>query len=422
MVNRTRRWALALLLGAVALLAACGGGGAPGGTPTKEPIKIGDFYDGSGPTANYGVPARQGIEDYIKLVNKKGGVDGHPVQVTYIDMAYEVPRGVEGYERLKREGVVGIIMWATPLVLALTERGKVDQIPMIHPGFGAGAAVLGESFPYNFPMAASYRTQAVNAVKFILDQWQKEGRPGKPKIAFLAIDNPAGREPLGVLEELQRREGFELRTFFVPLPGTDASAQATDIVRRYQADWTIWHLFGLGGGAAARAWKELGAPLNRVVALFPSSGTEEYDGLGGLPAVEGLYGTQIFNFGPDVPLARELKQIYQDEGRAPSDLIDRSRWYWFGVFKAALMVAGLRQALEKESWPLTGEKVKRGLESVRGNVDGVVSVNMSPQDHEGGGQVRVYQVRQGRWQPATDWFTAYRDIIIEVARREVGAR
>ena len=54
------------------------------------------------------------------------------------------------------------------------------------------------------------------------------------KIAYIFYDNPAGREPLPVLEELQKLEGFEMRTFAVPPPGVEMGAQVLDIAQRYR--------------------------------------------------------------------------------------------------------------------------------------------------------------------------------------------
>jgi len=40
------------------------------------------------------------------------------------------------------------------------------------------------------------------------------------KIAFIFFDNPAGREPIEVLEDLSAIEGFQLKTFAVPRPAS----------------------------------------------------------------------------------------------------------------------------------------------------------------------------------------------------------
>jgi branched-chain amino acid transport system substrate-binding protein len=403
-----------------ALLAACAGGGSTSGTPTKEPITIGSFYDGSGATSAVGVPHRQGFDDYIRLVNKRGGVDGHPINTVVIDMGYEVPKGIEGYERMKREGVVAISMWATPLVAALQERAVADHIPLIHPGFGVGAALLGEKFPYLFPTTGSYWTQTAGAVKFILDKWKEEGRPGKPKIAFIFQDNPAGREPLDLLNEIQRKEGFELQTWAVPLPGLDVSAQVTDAVQRFRADWIICHLFSRSPAPFARAVKDQGFPMNRVVGLWGCFPPEQLTGVGGTAAVEGMYGVSFHGFGPDLPIANDIRQLYQEEGKTPPPAFQDTVFYWHGVMAAALTVKGVEQALKSEGWPLNGEKVKRGLEKLSGEIFDLASVKMSPQDHEGGGYVKVFQAKGGKWQPVTDWYNAYREEVLAVATKVAG--
>src|SRR5436309_3355875 len=69
------------------------------------------------------------------------------------------------------------------------------------------------------------------------------GLKGK-KLAYLFFDNPAGREPIGVLEDLSAKEGFQLKTFAVPPPGVEMGAQVLDIAQRYRADFVIAHLFG----------------------------------------------------------------------------------------------------------------------------------------------------------------------------------
>ena len=61
---------------------------------------------------------------------------------------------------------------------------------------------------------------------------------------LLFYDNPAGKEPLPILEDLAKAEGFELRTFAVPAPGLEMGAQVLDITGRFKPDFIIAHLFG----------------------------------------------------------------------------------------------------------------------------------------------------------------------------------
>ena len=43
------------------------------------------------------------------------------------------------------------------------------------------------------------------------------------------FDNPAGKEPISLLEDIAKIEGFEMRTFAVPSPGIEMAAQVLDI-------------------------------------------------------------------------------------------------------------------------------------------------------------------------------------------------
>jgi len=402
-----------LLVTALALLgAACGGGSASESTPTKPPLNIGVMYDGTGATQSIGLPFKNGIEDYVRLVNSKGGVEGHPVNVQLIEMAYEVARGVEAYERMKQDGAVMVLAWGSGTLAAIAERCNADRVPCIIPGGGVARMADGQKYPFIFPMTANFWSQAAAAVKYALDQWKAEGRPGKPKIAFIYNDTAGGREPIELLQRIAQLEGFELRLFAVPLPGLDLSAQVQDIVQRYRADWVVSHLFGRSPSVAIKQFKEVGFPLNHVINLGPGASDDAVRAAGGWDVAEGFLGAVYTDMGTDLPILAEITKMYQEEGRQPPPDITQSNTYYVqGVADAALMVEGLRQAVKKYGYPLDGVKARDGLRLIRGNVAGVVSVQMSERDHEGGGQVRIYQVKGGRWQPVTEWFSAYRDVI-----------
>src|SRR5260370_1101250 len=93
------------------------------------------------------------------------------------------------------------------------------------------------------------------------------GRLKDKKIAYIFYDNPAGREPIPVIEDLQKIEGFELRTFAVPPPGVEMGAQMLDITQRFRPDFVISHLFGSAPGLSIKAFKANGFPLSKVLVL-----------------------------------------------------------------------------------------------------------------------------------------------------------
>src|SRR5882672_8615255 len=182
---------------------------APSHAQSKGEIVIGVQCDRTGPTQVVGTVLCPGFHDYVALVNSKGGVEGFKIKALEIDHEYKVPPAVESYERHKKEGAVTMAVYGTPQIYAL---------------------------------AATYWSQGAAAVDFV--KKQLGGNLKGKKIAFIFYDNPAGREPIEVLEDLAAKEGFQLKTFAVPPPGVEMGAQVLDIAQRFRADFVIGHLFG----------------------------------------------------------------------------------------------------------------------------------------------------------------------------------
>ncbi len=87
---------------------------------TAAEIVIGAQCDRTGPTQTVGTNLCPGFNDYIKLINSKGGVMGHTIRADEVDNEYKVPPAVESYERYKKEGAVTVSVYGTPQVYALT--------------------------------------------------------------------------------------------------------------------------------------------------------------------------------------------------------------------------------------------------------------------------------------------------------------
>ena len=428
MRNKTRFGPI--LLAAALLLGACGdddddgGGSATDGTegsastaapPTGTPITVGSLCDRSGATQLIGVIYCPAFLDYIDMVNTmQGGVDGHPIEVVDIDHGYEVPKAVAGYEQVRQQGAVAVLCQGTPIASALNEAVTRDEVPCLTPGFGIAGAGDPEAFPYQFPIAASYYSQGAAAVDFALSQLEGEG--DDPKIAYLYFDNPAGKEPLPVLEALAESEGFELRSFAVPAPGLDMAAQVTDIVQRYDADFVITHLFGRAPSVSIKAFKEAGYPLDQVVSLVWGSAEADIEAAGGFALAEGYHTLQFTGVGPDFEPIEDIVAMYEARGEdPPSALTEQSVYYNRGVFTAALLVEGIRHAVELGE-PVTGANVKAGLESIDAYDAGGLAppLTISDTDHEGGGFTRVYQVADGELEAVTDWDNPHHDVVLEV--------
>ncbi len=374
----------------------------------QKDIVIGLQCDRTGPTQTVGVFLCPGYHDYIALVNSKGGVGGAKIKAMEIDHEYKVPSAVESYERHKKEGAVLISLYGTPQTQALTQRLTEDKIPGTSPGFGTAAAANGDKYPYIFPIAATYWSQAAGAVQFVKDKLG--GSLKGKKIAYLYFDNPAGREPLPVLEALVKEEGFEMRTFAVPSPGVEMGAQVLDIAQRFRPDFVIAHLFGRSPSVSIKELKRAGYPLSKVVSFVWGASEADIAAAGGWPAAEGYYGIQFAGVGSDYAVLKEITEMYKKEGKPAPKEMESTVFYNRGVLIAAIHVEAIRNAVKaKGSANINPQDVKKGFESIRGFTLGglVPPLAINDVDHEGGGWVQIFQAKGGKWVKATEWFRAY---------------
>jgi len=385
---------------------------APSHAQSKGDIVIGMQCDRTGPTQIVGTVLCPGFHDYIALINSKGGVEGHKIKAPEIDNEYKVPPAVESYERHKKEGAVTISVYGTPQIYALAAKLNEDRIPGTSPGFGSAAAADGIRYPYIFPIAATYWSQGAAAVDFV--KKQLGGSLKGKKIAYMFYDNPAGREPIEVLEDLSAREGFQLKIFAVPPPGVEMGAQVLDIAQRYRPDFVIAHLFGGAPAVSIKELKSKGYPLKKVISLVWGSAEVNIEAAGGFGVAEGYYTMQFAGVGHDYPVLNEIREMYKKEGKPAPKEMASSVYYNRGVLVAAVHVEAIRNALKaKPDGKITGADAKAGFEKINNFTLGglVPPLKITSTDHEGGGLVQIWQVKGGKFEKVTDWFSAYPEVV-----------
>jgi branched-chain amino acid transport system substrate-binding protein len=380
-------------------------------TQEKE-LVFGLQCDRTGATQTIGVFLCPGYHDYIALLNSKGGVEGYKIRVLEIDNEYKVPPAVEAHERFKKEGVVLEGLYGTPQTVALIKKLEEDKILGTAPGFGTAAATDGRRFPYVFPIAASYWSQAAGAVAFAKKELGGDLK-GK-KIAYLMYDNPAGKEPLVIFEDLAKSEGFEMRTFAVPAPGVEMGAQVLDITGRFRPDFVITHLFGRSPSVAVRELKGKGFPMNRVIAFVWGGSEADIKAAGGYDVANGYHTIQFAGVGNDFQVIKDINAMYQAQGKPVPPQQESSVLYNRGVLIAAVHAEAARNAVKTKGGARpTSEDVKNGMEAIKGFTLGglVPPMEITREDHEGGGWVQVWTVKDGKLTKNGDWFQAYREVI-----------
>jgi branched-chain amino acid transport system substrate-binding protein len=222
-----------------------------------------------------------------------------------------------------------------------------------------------------------------------------------------------------VFERICDMEGYTCRTFAVPPPGVEMASQVLDIARRFRPSFVITHLFGKAPSISIREFRKNGFPLNKVLSLVWGQGEPDMTAAG-WDTSQGYLGLQFVGVGRDFPVIQEIMQMYKDEGEEVPEMVG-SVYYNRGILSGALLVEAVRVALEKYGKPLNGEKVKNAMESIKDfSLGGLLPpLTFSSKDHEGGGWVRVYQVKGEKLVPYTDWIRGYRDVVWEQVREAV---
>ena len=381
-----------------------------------QPVKFALCYDLSKSYTFVTPQLAQAARDYAQLLNAKGGIEGHPIEIMVQDHGNEPQRGIECYEKMKRDGAITYDFLSTPVSRAVLPRAMKDGNVMMQSFVGRGDAIDGDVFKWIFPIGPTYWGQAANDIHYI--KTKSNNNLKGVKVAFLYIDYPFGQEPISVLKTLAAREGFDLQLFPYPLPGNDQAAAWTQI-RRFNPDWIINWGFSSMHVVASREMKRNGIPMDKYIAV---NWTNEVDIANiGAEAAKGLKrGTNVAG-GQDHPLIQQIIKDLYDKNAGSGDRKHLNDIYYnLGLAMYSTVFEGARLAIKQDGWPLTPAKMKKGLESLRNfDANGLLApVTVTAKDHGGGGKTRIDMWDGTKWVAQTDWFSAYDDIVMEVVKKE----
>ncbi len=269
-----------------------------------------------GPYAAGGSGIYGGMIDYMNMINARdGGING--VKLTYekCETEYNNARGVECYERLKKQGPdrrVGLPPLSTGITYSLIEKATADKIPVISIGYGRTDASDGRVFPYIFPLVTNYWSQNTAKIKFI---GMKEGGMDKlkgKKIVNIYHDSAYGKETIPVLDAQAKMYGFTVTHIPVPHPGNEQGAQWLQI-RQIKPDWVILRGWGVMNPTALKAAAKVGFPRDHMVGVW-WSGAEE-DTIPAGDAAKGFIAAGFNVAGTNFPVIQEIKKHVYAKGK-----------------------------------------------------------------------------------------------------------
>ncbi|MFM2119844.1 MAG: hypothetical protein RL722_1312 [Pseudomonadota bacterium] len=380
----------------------------------------------TGAYAPNGTPWANGYVDYLKYVNAKGGLNGVKISYEECETGYATDKGVECYERLKGKGATVFQPLSTGITFALTEKAPADKIPLITAGYGRSESQDGGVFKWNFPLLGTYWVAADVLVQHIA---KKEGGIDKlkgKKVALVYHDSPYGKEPIPLLQERAKLNGFELSLLPVTAPGVEQKSTWLQI-RQSRPDYVLLWGWGVMNSVALKEAVATGYPREKMYGVWWAGAEPDVKDVGegakGYNAVTMQHGAE-----PQAAVIKDVLKLVHDKGQGtgPKDEVGQVL-YMRGMVSALLAVEGVKRAQEKygKGKVMTGEQTRWGLENLaldQKKLDGLGfagvlrPVSTSCFDHLGANWARVHTWDGAKWKFTSDWLQADEQIIKPMAR------
>lgn len=366
------------------------GAGQAGGVTDAE-IVVGSIQDLSGPVAMLGEHFRHGMQMRFDEVNAAGGVNGRKVRLIVEDSGWDTKKGVLAARKLlDKDDVFALInTLGSSIAVATIPMALEKNVPSLFPA--APVPVTYEPLsPYKFSIDMPYEGQVVIGVRYLV-------KAGNYKnVGVIYQDDDFGKDVIAGLTSITKELGLPLcEKVSFRRGATDFSSQVAR-VKNAGCDLIVIggstrETIGIMSEARKLDWK----PGFMVTASAYSATLHQ---LGGA-VVDGLYATVNFPHpyaeGATPQLAAWIKS-YKERFNA-----DPSPFSTIGYLKADLFV----RAAEKTGKNLTADSLGKVLDTFSytgGDLFGVPTIQFKPNDHLGLRDVRIAQVRDGRWKMVSE--------------------
>jgi branched-chain amino acid transport system substrate-binding protein len=376
----------------------------------------------TGAYAPNGTPWANGKQDYLKMISARdGGINGVKITFEECEYGYATDRGVECYERLKgRPGVTYFEPQSTGVTFALTDKAPGDKMPLLTVGYGLSAAQDGFAFKWNFPIMGSYWTGSDIIIQTIA---KKEGGLDKlkgKKIALVYHDSPFGKEPIPLLQERSKLNGFDLQLIPVAAPGAEQKAAWLQI-RQSRPDYVLLWGWGIMNSTALKEAQATGYPRDKMYGVWWAGAEPDVKDSG--EGAKGYNALALHSSGQQPKVIQDILKHVHDKGQGsgPRDEVG-SVLYTRGVVIQMLGVEAVRRAQERfgKGKIMTSEQVRWGFENLAldqkkldalGFAGVLRPVSTSCADHMGSTWARIQTWDGSKWGMTSDFMQADEQII-----------
>lgn len=191
-------------------------------------IKIGVATFLSGPASVFGVPAKAAAEMIAEDINKKGGIGGVPVTLSFIDEGAGGEALVSNYRRLVQDEKVDVTFSAISSGSCIQLAPLAEDLKMMNYMWDCGAASILEAkkYRYNFRTQANATPEMLAVLIYLL-----KTKPDFKTIAVVNQDYAWGRESWEIFSTALKQMKPDVRVVAELFPKFGAPDYSTEISR-----------------------------------------------------------------------------------------------------------------------------------------------------------------------------------------------
>jgi ABC-type branched-subunit amino acid transport system substrate-binding protein len=245
-----------------------------GGPATGTPIKIGYLADSNGTSAQIGAGMHLGTDMAVEQINAAGGINGHPLQVIYVDPQSDPTQAVQMATQLVQTDKVDVLLGAVLSSECLVVQQLAAKLQVVYmPTFGCAT----EEFAVSACNRYSFRFQPVGR-QLIAPLAEYITRTYGKKWAMAYSDYAYGQSQLNAYtQELAKYDA----QIVVPIPIPQNEPNLAPYVTKVPTDGSVNGVIinGLGAGDLTRTSLALGQyGLAPKVQVIGNSGRDVYGG------------------------------------------------------------------------------------------------------------------------------------------------
>ncbi len=366
-----------------------------GGTAGAEDrIKVGAFFDLSGPASFIGTPTKLVATMVVDKINQAGGVNGRAIELIIGDTEGDPAKAVNIAKKFiykeKVAAIIGPTRTGTGMaVKKIIHQGKVPAFMTV----GGDPVIMGgpKLGPFKWIFKSPQRSSV--AVKRLYTYLKDKGLT---RIALLTASDGFGKDGERWLTKLAPQFDLQVVTqeSFGPRD-TDMTAQLTKVKNAAPQAIVVWTI-GPAGAIVSKNKAQLGIDLP----LFQCHGLPDpkYIELAGsacegdrMPATKLMVADELPDADPQKAVIKEFIRLYKERGYDDQFPINTHSGY---AWDAIMMVAN---AMEKAG--TVAEDLRSTIEHTKGYVGISGIYNLTPEDHNGLGvdSMVVVQVKNGKF-------------------------